>query len=70
MAGAGLVEHLVARDAQEEGEVRADVCQAHAWAIMGMNVLLGLRHGVWGDGGEEAARAAAAMLVDGPRPAT
>ncbi|PTS81603.1 TetR family transcriptional regulator [Sphingomonas sp. HMWF008] len=30
------------------GEVRDDVSEVHAWAIMGMNVFLGLRFGVWG----------------------
>lgn len=29
------------------GEIRADVDEVHAWAIMGMNVFLGLRYGVW-----------------------
>jgi AcrR family transcriptional regulator len=31
------------------GEVRDDVSDIHAWAIMGMNVFLGLRYGVWGE---------------------
>lgn len=31
------------------GEVRADVGEVHAWAIMGMNVFLGLRYGVWNE---------------------
>ena len=29
------------------GEIRHDVSDVHAWAIMGMNVFLGLRYGVW-----------------------
>lgn len=33
--------------AAERGEIRADVGEVHAWAIMGMNVFLGLRYGVW-----------------------
>ncbi len=33
--------------AAERGEVRPDVSEVHAWAIMGMNVFLGLRYGVW-----------------------
>lgn len=37
------------RDGAEKGEVRADINEAHAWAIMGMNVFLGLRYGVWSD---------------------
>ena len=31
------------------GELRDDVTEAHAWAIMGMNVFLGLRYAVWAD---------------------
>ncbi|MBN8809228.1 MAG: TetR/AcrR family transcriptional regulator [Sphingomonas sp.] len=37
------------RAAAERGEVRDDVDAIHAWAIMGMNVFLGLRFGVWDD---------------------
>ena len=33
--------------AAERGEIRPDVSDVHAWAIMGMNVFLGLRYGVW-----------------------
>ena len=29
------------------GEVRGDIDEVHAWAIVGMNVFLGLRYGVW-----------------------
>ena len=35
------------RDAAARGEVRGDVEEVHAWAVMGMNVFLGLRYGVW-----------------------
>ena len=35
------------RVAAARGEVRAEVSDVHAWAIMGMNVFLGLRYGVW-----------------------
>ena len=31
------------------GELRPDLDEAHAWAIMGMNVFLGLRYAVWSD---------------------
>jgi AcrR family transcriptional regulator len=31
------------------GDFRADVDEVHAWAIMGMNVFLGLRFGVWNE---------------------
>jgi AcrR family transcriptional regulator len=33
--------------AAARGELRAGVGEVHAWAIMGMNVFLGLRYGVW-----------------------
>lgn len=53
--------------AAKRGEVRADVGEVHAWAIMGMNVFLGLRYGVWGDdlSPEEVARIAGDLLSDG-----
>jgi AcrR family transcriptional regulator len=35
--------------AAERGEIRPDITDVHAWAIMGMNVFLGLRYGVWAD---------------------
>lgn len=35
------------RAAADRGEVRDEVSEIHAWAIMGMNVFLGLRYGVW-----------------------
>lgn len=34
-------------EAAARGEVRGDVEEVHAWAVMGMNVFLGLRYGVW-----------------------
>ncbi|MBR0552682.1 TetR/AcrR family transcriptional regulator [Stakelama marina] len=34
-------------DAAERGELRGGMSEVHAWAIMGMNVFLGLRYGVW-----------------------
>ena len=33
----------------EQGEFRAGLTEAHAWALMGMNVFLGLRYCVWSD---------------------
>lgn len=33
----------------DKGELRNDLQEAHAWAIMGMNVFLGLRYAVWSD---------------------
>ena len=42
------------KDAAARGDVRADISEPHAWAIVGMNVFLGLRYGVWADGEEPA----------------
>lgn len=58
-------------EAAARGEVRADVEEAHAWAIMGMNVFLGLRYGVWSEDRATAdvANAIAGFLRDGLAPA-
>ncbi|MEH3046010.1 TetR/AcrR family transcriptional regulator [Sphingomonas adhaesiva] len=55
------------RRGAERGEVIADVGEVHAWAIMGMNVFLGLRYGVWSTEEDAAgiADAIAAMLARG-----
>lgn len=37
----------------EAGELRGDLEEAHAWAVMGMNVFLGLRYAVWSDDTDE-----------------
>jgi AcrR family transcriptional regulator len=52
------------------GELRPDVGEAEAWAIMGMNVFLGLRYGVWGTGENRAAVALAAnrLIAEGLTP--
>jgi AcrR family transcriptional regulator len=56
--------------AAERGEVRSDISEVHAWAIVGMNVFLGLRFGVWGDdqAPHDVARIAADMLSHGLKP--
>ncbi len=48
-------------------QVRADVGEVEAWALMGMNVFLGLRYGVWGGdvSPEEIGRRVAALLRGG-----
>ena len=55
------------RAAAVRGEVRGDHADVYAWAIMGMNVFLGLRYGVWGDelAPEEIAGAVASLLRAG-----
>ena len=47
------------RTGAEKGDLRDDIDEAHAWAVMGMNVFLGLRYAIWGDGQVEADRVAA-----------
>ncbi|MEL6876862.1 MAG: TetR/AcrR family transcriptional regulator [Pseudomonadota bacterium] len=39
--------HNRLRAGAERGEIRSDIGEAHAWALMGMNVFLGLRYAVW-----------------------
>ena len=58
--------------AAARGEVRGDVSEVHAWAIMGMNVFLGLRYGVWNDdqGIDAVADTVAAFLAQGLAPTT
>ena len=58
------------REAAARGEVRADVEEVHAWAVMGMNVFLGLRYGVWDEsrGVDEIAGVTADFLRRGLRP--
>jgi len=56
--------------AAARGDVRGDVSDVHAWAVMGMNVFLGLRYGVWAEdrGVEEVADLAAGLLREGLAP--
>ena len=37
----------------ENGELRDDLGEVEAWAIMGINVFVGLRYAVWGDENED-----------------
>ncbi|UIP05986.1 TetR/AcrR family transcriptional regulator [Erythrobacter sp. SDW2] len=43
------------RDGAAKGELIDDLNEAHAWAIMGMNVFLGLRYAVWAREGDDIA---------------
>ncbi len=56
--------------AVERGELRAIDAELHAWAIMGMNVFLGLRYGVWSNERAPADIAAtiATLLAQGLAP--
>ncbi|MGK6318936.1 TetR/AcrR family transcriptional regulator [Sphingomonas sp. DT-204] len=53
--------------AAARGELRAGVGEVHAWAVMGMNVFLGLRYGVWAEDvtPDELADTVAEMLAKG-----
>lgn len=53
--------------AGERGEVTPGLSEVHAWAIMGMNVFLGLRYGVWSEdvAPEDVADVIAEMLAKG-----
>ncbi|MGK6353985.1 TetR/AcrR family transcriptional regulator [Sphingomonas sp. DT-207] len=55
------------RAAADRGELRSDLGEIHAWAIMGMNVFLGLRYSVWDEdvAPEAIAETVAAMLANG-----
>lgn len=55
------------KDAATKGEIRDDVEDVHAWAIVGMNVFLGLRYGVWSEDRDpaEIARIATDLLSCG-----
>lgn len=58
------------KEAAAKGEIRADVEEVHAWAIVGMNVFLGLRYGVWSEDREtsEIAHIATDLLTRGLKP--
>ncbi len=62
---AGYVASL--KDAAGKGQLRADVEEVHAWAIVGMNVFLGLRYGVFGEDREveDVANIASDLLTNG-----
>lgn len=49
------------------GALRPDLTEAHAWAIMGMNVFLGLRYAIWSEesSAEEIADTASSILRQG-----
>jgi AcrR family transcriptional regulator len=50
------------QEGYENGHFRGDLEEAHAWAIMGMNVFLGLRYGIWSE--EKSADEVAAIASD------
>ena len=60
--------HQRLRDGAASGELRPDIHEAHAWALMGMNVFLGLRYAIWGKGdwsAEEVAGVANELVARG-----
>ena len=56
--------------AQARGEISPGSSEIRAWALMGMNVFLGLRFGVWGDdySTEDVARAGGDLIARGMGP--
>lgn len=60
-----IAQRLAAAGAR--GEIRADDAEVIAWALMGMNVFLGLRFGVWGQerGAGAVADVVARLLAQG-----
>lgn len=50
------------QEGSEAGDLRDDLDEAHAWAIMGMNVFLGLRYGIWSE--EKSAAQVAKIAKD------
>ncbi|WP_082662550.1 MULTISPECIES: TetR/AcrR family transcriptional regulator [unclassified Sphingopyxis] len=68
---ASTAERIAARlgAGSDAGELRSGLGEVEAWAIMGMNVFLGLRYGVW-DTREDVAAVAAranALIAEGIR---
>jgi|SRR5690606_16559728 len=55
------------RNGGRTGELRDDLEEAHAWAIMGMNVFLGLRFAIWSEEHTpgQVAEAASSILREG-----
>ena len=57
------------KDGAQVGVMRSDLGEVEAWALMGMNVFLGLRYAIWNRQGdpdpETVAKAANALLAKG-----
>ena len=57
------------RHGAQAGVMRADLGEVEAWALMGMNVFLGLRYAIWNRDGdptpEDVAKAANTLLAKG-----
>lgn len=62
---ARILERL--RAGVEKGQLQPEIEEAHAWAVMGMNVFLGLRYAVWSQAGDETnvAQIARSILENG-----
>lgn len=60
----GTANRIYARlkEGAQSGELKNNLTEAHAWAVMGMNVFLGLRYSVWSD--DESAEDIAAVAQD------
>lgn len=55
---ARLIEHRL-QQGSKSGDLRPGLGEVHAWALMGMNVFVGLRYAVWGEGQRDADEVAA-----------
>ncbi|GAB5489685.1 MAG: hypothetical protein Pars2KO_32550 [Parasphingorhabdus sp.] len=55
------------QEGEKKGDFRAGLEEGHAWALMGMNVFLGLRYGIWSEekSAEEVATIASGILENG-----
>lgn len=55
------------QEGSAKGDFREDLEEGHAWAVMGMNVFLGLRYGIWSEekSAEEVADIANNILQNG-----
>ena len=64
-AAARILDRL--RAGAQGGALRGDLGEEHAWAVMGMNVFLGLRYAVWDEGADlaQVAERANAILREG-----
>lgn len=65
----GTAERIFGRlqEGMAKGDLRSDLQEAHAWALMGMNVFLGLKYAIWSDemSAEEIADVANGVLKRG-----
>jgi len=54
--------HARLQEGMDRGDLQAGLTEAHAWALMGMNVFLGLKYAIWSN--EKTAEETAAVAND------